>query len=79
MKLYVDNESLLEIKEFITDKDNIKFYKGYSKSKLKYYVDLTDFMLRETTLRMYIDDLMYDNPDLDRDETILLLRKKLGY
>lgn len=77
--MYISEEDLEFVNEFINDYKNIKYYRGYAKENpICDTEDLVDYMLRWTILKGYIDDLMYVNHEFDRKDAIKYLRSKLN-
>ena len=63
------NNHIASIREFITD-DRISFYCVYLKKDPDYVsCDVIEYIIRNP-LKYYVDDLMYDNPNLSRTDVV---------
>ncbi len=65
------------IKEYIYNKENRKFYKGYRKSfPCADSKSLNEYMIKHS-FRNQINDLMYDNPTQSRIQIVNFILKNI--
>ncbi len=68
----VDKDQIKRIKSYFGG-GNMKFYRGYFKGSK----DVVEDILRNPC-KSEIDDIMYNNPNMDRSMVVTEVRKRIG-